>query len=124
MLTIDAATTTREHDHSDRRSTPWGQAQTSTRFADGIMFYSTAGHGGFHLSPERLADMPDALRKAHDNYCPFAWFEEDCESALVILAFPDEFTADERAHGLIYLERFYPSQFVAYVATAHYATYA
>jgi hypothetical protein len=30
-------------------STPWGMAQVSRRYADGIVLHSTASHGGFHL---------------------------------------------------------------------------
>jgi hypothetical protein len=68
--------------------TPWGESQDRTVVADGIVFHSTAGHGGFHLSAERLAEMHPALRKRNTRFCPANWFEEDCEAALVALAFP------------------------------------
>ena len=38
---------------SSRVHTPWGTSQGATVYADGVVFHSTAGHGGFHLSPER-----------------------------------------------------------------------
>lgn len=72
------------------KSTPWGQAQHATQIAPGIVQYSTAGHGGINLSIDRLAAMPAGLRQI----APFAgpgWYEEDCDWALVALAFPDCF---------------------------------
>ena len=66
-------------------STPWGPAQDSTPYGRGIVFYGTAGHGGFHVSPTLNALMPEALR------LPSGWYEEDCEYARVILAFPERF---------------------------------
>jgi hypothetical protein len=78
-------------------NTPWGVSQGRPHtIADGIDFYHTARHGGFHLSPERLAEMPDELRAARTDdgpECP--WFEEDCDYALVVLAFPEYFTPEE-----------------------------
>ncbi|KKL17656.1 hypothetical protein LCGC14_2483400, partial [marine sediment metagenome] len=29
--------------------TPWGRADRSTEIGDGIIFYSTASHGGFYV---------------------------------------------------------------------------
>ncbi len=33
--------------------TPWGKAQTTEVLAEGIVFYSTASHGGFKLARPR-----------------------------------------------------------------------
>lgn len=65
-------------------SSPWGTVQYGTVLADGIISVSTAGHGGVRISPERLAQMPPALRLGRRR-----WFEEDCEAALVLWAFAD-----------------------------------
>lgn len=70
-------------------STPWGPSQITTRIAPGIVQYSTAGHGGIHLSAGRLAKMPEIYRKRDLRFCGPEWFEEDCEVALVILSFPE-----------------------------------
>lgn len=67
-------------------TTPWGAAQTSHRWAPGIMQYSTAGHGGFHLSAGRLAQVHPSMRSL-SGY-PAGWFEEDCDWAVVGLHFP------------------------------------
>jgi hypothetical protein len=74
-----------------RAFTPWGISQEASRYADGILFHSTAGHGGFHLIPERNAQIHPALRSA-DGY-----YEEDCDWAAVAQAFPELFTDFEKA---------------------------
>ncbi len=80
--------------------TPWGPALTRQEIAPGIILYSTAWHGGYWLSPERVLQMPGPLRDA----TPFAagpgpgrWYEEDCDWAIVALAFPRYFPADSVA---------------------------
>jgi len=69
------------------RWTPWGFSDHAEEIAPGIVSYSTPGHGGYHLSEEREAQMHPALRKTEATYCPLGWYEEDCEAALVGLAF-------------------------------------
>ena len=73
--------------------TPWGQSDCSEKIAEGITWYSTPSHGGYKLSRARLAEMPEWLLA-----CPFrpveqaaGWFEEDCDWARVVLAFPEYF---------------------------------
>lgn len=77
--------------------TPWGVSQSVDPIAPGIDRVSTASHGGFRLSQERLDAMPATLR----TFGPWAgagWYEEDCDWAVVALAFPGAFTpADVRA---------------------------
>lgn len=68
---------------------PWGAIDHVEKIAEGIEFVSTSSHGGFHLSPERLLEMPKEL----SNNSP--WYEEDCEYGLVICAFPDCFSKEE-----------------------------
>lgn len=76
-----------------RVETPWGWPDHAVRYAEGIICYSTPGHGGFHVDAERLAVMPVALRNEG------GWYEEDCEWAKVVTAFPDLFTDYERDHA-------------------------
>ena len=73
--------------------TPWGAAQHSEIYAEGITFYSTASHGGFHLDDERNVAMPDCLRNAD------GWYEEDEQWAKVAIAFPALFTDRERGQA-------------------------
>lgn len=77
-------------------STPWGPSQETTRIARGITFYSTAGHGGFKLSAGRNAIIRKEVKdrtwglRGHDG-----WYEEDCDAALVVMAFPEHFSAQQ-----------------------------
>ncbi|MEA3537071.1 DUF7007 domain-containing protein [Rhizobium sp. CC-YZS058] len=72
-------------------STPWGGSQMAVVYADGVVFHSTAGHGGFHLSSDRNGKVHPLLRKVTP------WYEEDCEWAIVALGFPELFTGYERS---------------------------
>jgi hypothetical protein len=71
-------------------STPWGPSQGAVRYGEGVVFHSTSGHGGFHLSAERNAKIHPLLR--HKG----GWYEEDAAWAAVATAWPDLFTALER----------------------------
>ncbi len=62
--------------------TPWGESQLTTHYDTGIVFYSTASHGGFKLDRARNAQVPNYLRRAG------GWYEEDCDWAIVALIFP------------------------------------
>lgn len=70
--------------------TPWGPAQRSTSYADGVEFHSTASHGGFKLSVDRNRVVHSQMR-ADDGF-----YEEDCAWAAVALTFPDLFTSFEQ----------------------------
>lgn len=99
--------------------TPWGTAQHVTEIAPGIVSYSTASHGGIHLSDERIADMPAALQE----FVPFGgpqpgpgrWFEEDCDWSVVALAFPQFFTEEEVRAAHATLKAYRPSVYEAFV---------
>lgn len=66
------------------RHTPWGMSQTVTPVTEGIEFHTTPSHGGYFVSAERQAEMPDWMPKK-------VWYEEDCDWAFVALAFPSVF---------------------------------
>ncbi|MET4213878.1 hypothetical protein [Bradyrhizobium sp. LA2.1] len=70
--------------------TPWGTSQGTTVYAEGVICHSTAGHGGFHLTPERNAQVHPILR-SDDGY-----YEEDCAWAIVAITFPHLLTSYER----------------------------
>lgn len=65
--------------------TPWGKSQYSKQYVRGIVFYGTPGHGGFRVSKTKQAKMPEALRLDNGKNC--GWYEEDCDYALVVMAF-------------------------------------
>lgn len=71
-------------------STPWGPSQGAVLYGEGVVFHSTSGHGGFHLSAERNAKVHHLLRDAG------GWYEEDAAWAAVATAWPDLFTGLEQ----------------------------
>jgi hypothetical protein len=83
-------------------STPWGMAQVSRQFADGIVLHSTASHGGFHLAENANATIHRLCRNGDGFY------EEDCEWTKVAQAFPQLFTTYERRWADCTLRNTYP----------------
>lgn len=76
--------------------TPWGVADEVEQVAEGIICVATPGHGGFHLDDIRNAAIPAPLRNAD------GWYEEDCESAIVALTYPDDvWIFEEDAHRIV-----------------------
>lgn len=73
-----------------RENTPWGASQGATHYAEGVLFHSTASHGGFQLTPGRNDSIHPALRKQSGFY------EEDAEWAAVAQGLPELFTTRER----------------------------
>lgn len=71
-------------------STPWGPSQGATLYAEDVVFHSTAGHGGIHLSATRNRVVHPMLRAEG------GWYEEDEAWAIVAITFPHLFTAFER----------------------------
>ncbi len=96
-------------------STPWGPSQSSHPYGRGIVFYTTAGHGGFHVSKSLYAKMPKHLTLETPGpldagkYAPPTWFEEDCEWALVVLAFPERFDDKMKADAERTVRSTYPN---------------
>ena len=89
--------TTQTFDPTPRpRSSPWDQVDYAEQVAPGIWSVSTPGHGGYMLSPQRVAAMPDYLKDPAPMSRACGCFEEDCEWALVVLAFPDEFSVEHQ----------------------------
>ena len=77
-------------DVTKRAETPWGPAQQSRIYGEGVITHSTAEHGGFHLDAERNG-LVDRRWRNRDG-----WYEEDSEWAVVAATFPELFTTSER----------------------------
>lgn len=86
-------------------STPWGRAQVSRQFADGIILHSTASHGGLHLAEKANSAVQALFRNDGEFY------EEDCEWAKVAHAFPQLFTAYERRLADRTLRDYFPDAY-------------
>jgi hypothetical protein len=81
---------------SNFSNTPWGRADEHRELAPGIVWITTPSHGGYWLSDDRQAQMPEQYRAVR----PFAgkgWYEEDCDWCLVALSFPEHFTDKEQS---------------------------
>ena len=92
--------------------TPWGPSQLVREIAPGIVRYDTASHGGYYVSPERVAAMPKPLRE----FRPFAgpnWYEEDCDWSVVAAAFPQFFPPDAVAAARDTLRAYRPELYEA-----------
>lgn len=83
------------HGTQARAETPWGVSDTKHKIADGITFYGTPSHGGFHISEGRFDSMPEPLKQFKTKYAPPLWYEEDCDWNIVVLAFPEYFSAEQ-----------------------------
>lgn len=79
--------------------TPWGKAQDIDTIAEGITWVSTASHGGFIITAERRAAMPKSLRE-FSTFAGGNAYEEDCDAAIVIAAFPEHFSAAQVARAV------------------------
>lgn len=76
-------------------NTPWGLADHVDHMSDqGILFVSTASHGGVFVPDELLDRMPRELRGSNSYSGKRNWFEEDVEWAIPVLAFPDQFSPE------------------------------
>lgn len=73
------------------QQTPWGASQQQTTDAPGIVFHSTASHGGFHLDGKRQAAFVAALPR-FSPWAGGAWYEEDCDACAVVIVFNGEFS--------------------------------
>jgi hypothetical protein len=74
-----------------KKNTPWGLADREEILAPGIISYSTPGHGGIWLSPERRQE----LNYSKNWLKTPEWWEEDCDWAVPYVFFAD----DIRGHG-------------------------
>lgn len=64
-------------------TTPWGRASHTRTLLPGITKVDTSSHGGIHLTPHRLNQLPLAARMQD------GWYEEDLEAVIVLYFFHD-----------------------------------
>lgn len=79
--------------------TPWGESQSEHEEIRGVVFYSTASHGGFHLSRDRQAIVRRLLPE-FETYAGGPWYEEDQDVAVPVLVFAGEFS-DEQVRNAV-----------------------
>lgn len=80
-----------EIDTMSAKHSVWGPVQTEKSYGEGITHVTTAGHGGFVLSPE----MNEHVKVKFPDFKPWGGhersYEEDCDWAVVVATFPDRF---------------------------------
>lgn len=82
--------------------TPWGPSQSAKTIGRGIIAVTTAGHGGFFVPADVRAEMAEPLRIKD------GWYEEDCDYAKVVVAFPDLFTEEDRNYANSTMRHYFP----------------
>ena len=96
-------------------STPWGRADIATRFARGITFYNTPGHGGFKLSKGLNERIPEDFRnESWSALGKQGWYEEDCDANIVIVHFPEHFSKEQVAAAHEALATYMPVTYAKY----------
>ena len=86
-------------------NTPWGNSDHQKAYGTvdnglaGIIFYGTPSHGGFRVPIEHQTKMPSLLRR-FKPYAGAGWYEEDCDWAIVALAFPQLFNDVSLMHAV------------------------
>ena len=82
------------------RHTPWGPSQTVDEVGCGIVWVTTAGHGGIFVPAMLLHGLPDCLRNFKTWTGSPNWFEEDCDAIVPMLMFPELFEAKQVQYAL------------------------
>jgi hypothetical protein len=85
--------------------TPWGRTQTVRKIADGILQYSTAGHGGIKVKAKLNNMIHPEWRNAD------GWYEEDVCWAIVAFTFP-QFFIKHQGQAASTLKNYYPHQYM------------
>ena len=91
---------------------PWGKIQSTQQIAPGITKYSTASHGGYHLTPDLNSKVPELLRKAtFGGLGEKGWYEEDIDWAIVVYVFDEHFDEKIKLAAIECLKQFHTVTF-------------
>lgn len=102
--------------------TPWGLSDHSEVVARGIVFYSTPSHGAYHLTANRVQQLPPSIKEEAQKHGFItakgdAWFEEDCAYSLVVLGFPEHFTEKQLEAAHKSAKNWHPDAWMGLTAT-------
>ena len=81
------------------RHTPWGQSQEQKHIAPGLIWVSTASHGGYYVSDTRWREI-ETMFPTFSSYAGHQWLEEDEDWAVAVLVWPSLFSAQEIYNAL------------------------
>jgi len=93
------------HRYDPNAESPWGPPIDFKRITDGILWITTASHGGYVVSREMYDKMPEHLKAC--SFTNNQYFEEDQSWCAVVLAFNQHFSAVVVAAARETYERFY-----------------
>lgn len=105
-------------------ATPWGEAQHATKYATGIVFYDTAGHGGLCVTKAAALKLlsKQALKAAAQLYNGAYWFEEDCDINVAFLELFSKIPTIQIKHPSLTIEKleravkqYHPQYFNLYI---------
>lgn len=100
------------------KRTPWGAPQSTEIVSDaGIVWYSTASHGGYKVDSKLNREIPEVFRDAQ------GWYEEDCEWSIVWIFLsahfnPGQFKAETFMQAQSTLTNWYPHKWQEYNGVA------
>jgi hypothetical protein len=78
------------------KSSPWGIVQDEEVIAEGIIYVSTASHGGIWVARELLPRIQKEMRDYAKYWSGSSqWFEEDCAAQCVVVSFPEYFKPEQ-----------------------------
>ncbi len=78
------------------KASPWGIVEDEEQIAEGIIYVSTASHGGIWVSRELLPRISKEMRDYAEYWSGSSqWFEEDCAAQCVVVSFPEYFGAEQ-----------------------------
>jgi hypothetical protein len=87
--------------------TPWGISDYKKDYCEGVTFYSTPSHGGFHVQGHALDMIPKVLQQT--KWAPLGWFEEDCDWAIVVYFLQKLFPFEEVQSAYLTLANYHPN---------------
>lgn len=89
------------------KHSPWGTVDAEEVIAEGIVFVSTASHGGIWVSPELLPRITKEMRDYAKHWSGSEnWFEEDCAAQCVVVSFPEFFKPEQVESAWATVNRF------------------
>lgn len=86
---------------------PWGEVQYATTYPHGILELECDHHGGFRVPIQTMVEMVHPRMWSYLIADGYAFYEEDCDHALLTVGLPDIFTSVEQEGATRLMEQFF-----------------